>query len=259
MSVTTCRAPAVLMHTHKLLSVLSGFVLTTLITVLPTSAEAGAFSVSPVRMYMAPRDRAIAVTINNEGDDALVMQADVYVWKQKPGGEDELTLTEDMILSPPILKLAPRSRQVVRLAMLRPRPTTEQLTYRLIVREVPEAKPADKNVQLQLALAFSLPVFITPPGAKRQLGCAIDRVNANTVRANCENTGNAYAQPREFVLTSASGEKLAILDSGGYILPSIKRSFEIKRTDGRIPGGKAKLVVALDDGSTQSFDVSIPE
>lgn len=244
------------MHLHKKFPT---FALAALTAVLPVAAEAGVFSVSPVRMYMAPKDRAIAVTINNEGDDELVMQADVYTWKQKPGGEDQLTLTEDMILSPPILKLAPRSRQVVRLAMLAPRPTGEQLTYRLVVREVPEAKPAEKNLQLQLALAFSLPVFITPPGAKRQLGCTIDRVTANTVRADCENTGNAYAQAREFTLLSASGEKLAMRDSGGYILPSIKRSFDIKRAEGPIPAGNAKLAVALDDGSTQNFDISIPK
>ena len=255
-SVKTGHEQILLMQTYK---ILSGIVLTALTIILPATGQAGVFSVTPVRMYMAPKDRAIAVTISNDGDDALVMQADVYVWKQKPGGEDELSLTEDMILSPPILKLAPHSRQVVRLAMLRARPTTEQLTYRLIVREVPEAKPPEQNLQLQLALAFSLPVFITPSGAKRQLDCTIERVSADTVRASCNNTGNAYAQPSEFRLTSASGEKLALRDSGGYILPSIKRNFDIKRTDGRIPGGKAKLSVMLDDGSTQSFDVSIPQ
>jgi fimbrial chaperone protein len=241
----------------RLPRVLSGFALAILAGFLPTGAEAGVFSVTPVRIYMAPRDRAVAVTVTNEGDEELVMQADVYVWKQKPDGEDELALTEDLILAPPILKLAPRSRQVLRLAMVRPRPASEQLTYRLIVREVPEAKPAEKQLQLQIALAFSLPVFITPPSAKRQLGCTIDRVAADTVRASCANTGTAYAQPREFALTSAAGEKLALRDSGGYILPTIKRSFDIKRADGAIPAGKAKLGVTLDDGTTQSFDVTI--
>lgn len=222
-------------------------------------ASAGLFSVTPVRMYMAPKDRAIAVTITNEGDDELVMQADIFVWKQKPGGEDDLTLTEDMILSPPIIKLAPRSRQVVRLALLKPQPMVEQQTYRLIVREVPEAKSAEKGVQLQIALAFSMPVFITPPGAKRQLVCSAERSAADTVRASCENTGNAYAQPREFVLSNPTGEKLAVRDAGGYILPGIKRSFDIKRTSGRILGGKANLAVTLDDGTTQNFDITITE
>lgn len=221
-------------------------------------AWAGLFSVTPVRIYMTPRDRAVAVTINNEGDEELVMQADIYQWKQKAGGEDDLTLTEDLILSPPIIKLAPRSRQVVRLAMLKPQRSADQQTYRLIVREIPEAKPAEKDIQLQIALAFSMPVFITPPGAKRQMDCSAARAAPDTVRVECANTGNAYAQPREFVLTSAAGVALATRDSGGYILPAIKRNFDIKSA-GRIPGGNAKLVVTLDDGTTQSFDVKISE
>lgn len=222
-------------------------------------AWAGLFSVTPVRIFMAPRDRAVAITINNEGDDELVMQADLYLWKQKPDGEDDLVLTEDLILSPPIIKLAARTRQVVRLAMLQPQPSADQQTYRLIVREVPEAKAADASVQLQIALAFSMPVFITPPGAKRQLSCTAARVTPDAARVTCENTGNAYAQPREFVLSSAAGAKLASRDSGGYILPSIKRSFDVKRTEGPLPGGNLKLAVSLDDGTTQSFDVKISE
>ena len=256
MVTATILAQIIPMHFQKTLHTIT---LTVLVALVPSIALAGVFSISPVRIYMVAKDRAVAVTVNNEDDEPIVLQADVYTWKQKPGGEDSLTLTEDIILSPPIVKLAPRSRQVLRLATLSARPTTEQLTYRLIVREVPEAIPAEKTLQLQLALAFSLPVFITPPGAKRQLDCVLERVTPDTVRANCENTGNAYAQPREFTLTNAGGDKLATRDTGGYILPTIKRSFDIKRADGRILGGKAKLAVALDDGSTQSFDVSIPE
>src|SRR5436305_14384118 len=111
-------------------------------------AIAGVFSVSPVRIFMSPRDRAIAVTVTNEGDDELVMQADVYTWSQKPTGEDDLALSEDLILSPPILKLAPHSRQVVRLAMLTPPAGRSQSTYRLIMREIPEARQTPKAVQL---------------------------------------------------------------------------------------------------------------
>ena len=225
----------------------------------PGVAWAGQFSVTPVRIYMVPKDRATAVTITNESDAELVMQADIYLWKQKPGGEDELTLSEDLFLSPPIIKLAPKTRQVVRLAMLRPPKSGPQLTYRLIVREIPEALPADKPIQVQIALAFSLPVFITPSAAKRELGCVVERTAADAARIDCENSGNAYAHPREFVLTGAKGEKLASRDTGGYILPGIKRSFELKLAQGNSPGGKAKLAAMFDDGSSQTYDVTVTD
>jgi len=230
-----------------------------LVCALAMPAVAGLFSVTPVRISMTPRDRATAVTITNDGDDELVMQADIYTWSQKPGGEDDLVLSEDLILSPPILKLAPRSRQVVRLARVRAVKSDKQQFYRLIVREVPEAKPAGKDVQLQVALAFSLPVFITPPKTNRAMECSARRTGPDSVAVECENTGDTFLQLRDLALANAAGDKVASRDSGVYILPGIKRTIDIKRPEGRLPGGKLKLAVTLDDGAIQSYDVTVPD
>ena len=229
-----------------------------LCTVLSAPAKAGEFTVTPVRIYMEPRDRAIAVTITNEGDAQLVMQADLFEWKQKPGGEEELTATEDIFLSPPILKMAPKSRQVVRLARIsRPQQATREMTYRMIMREIPEARPPSEGAAVQIALAFSLPVFITPKGAKPILNCQAARLAANTVQVNCTNSGNAHTHPVSFLLSTMAGSKLAEQGTGGYILPDIRRSFELKRQDGDVPSGKARLAVALADGTTQNFEVTV--
>jgi len=226
---------------------------------LATPVYAGMFSVTPVRIYMTPKDKAMAVTITNESDEDLVMQADVYAWKQKPNGEDDLSLTEDLLVSPPIIKAQAKSHQVVRLARLIPSPQGQQMTYRLIVREIPEANPAKNKMQLQVALAFSMPIFITPPGAKNKLDCIVERAASNAVNVVCENTGSAYAQPLEFVLANPAGDKLASLEKAGYILPASKRGFEIKSGNKRIPGGKAKLTLRMDDESRQIFDVVLAE
>jgi len=222
-------------------------------------AFAGVFTVTPVRIYMAPKERATAVTITNESDNELVMQADIYEWKQKPDGQDELTLTEDMFLSPPIIKMAPRSRQVVRLALLHKPGNDRQLTYRMIVREIPEAKPNQTDLHLQVALAFSMPVFITPDSAKAKLGCKVERVAADTVKAICQNTGAAYAHPVDLLLTNGGGDKIASQESGAYILPDITRSFDLKRLGGNILAGAGTLKVSLDDGTTESYEIDIPQ
>jgi fimbrial chaperone protein len=223
-------------------------------------AGAGTFSVSPVRIFMDARERAIAVTITNEGSTPLVMQAEIFQWKQKPDGSDDLVPTEDLVLAPPILRLAGGARQTVRLANLRPVAGAEQQTYRLIVREIPEAVAPQTGVQIQVALAFSLPVFITPPAAKRSLACTAERANATAVIAVCENQGQAYAQAATMTLTTPSGNTLVSSDiRAGYILPKVKRSFELASGGTRVPGGPAKLQVTQDDGSKQVFDVQLPE
>jgi fimbrial chaperone protein len=217
--------------------------------------NAGVFSVTPVRIYMTPKDRAVAVTITNEGDEELVMQADLYLWKQKPDGEDELTLTEDLFLSPPIIKMAPKSRQVVRLARLNAIKSTDQLSYRVIVREIPEAKPAKEDLQLQIALAFSMPIFITPPNATPKLDCTVEKAAPDSFKAICENTGNAYSHPTQLVLKNSDGVKIASDEAGAYLLPGTKRSFELKSTDA-VVDDNIKLTVTFDDATTRDFNLN---
>lgn len=225
----------------------------------PSIALAGSFSVSPVRIYMTPRDRAVAVTITNEADDPVAMQADIYIWSQKPDGTDELVLTEDMVLSPPIIKLGPKARQVVRLALLKPADASRQLTFRLIVREVPEiTAPKANTLEVPIALAISMPVFITPPIAKREIGCQADREGA-ALAVTCANTGTAYAQIREILLLrgDVTSAPLARFEGGAYLLPGARKSIGITAAQ-PIAAGEATLKVTFDDGKEQSFTVRLP-
>ncbi|AEG94600.1 fimbrial biogenesis chaperone [Ramlibacter tataouinensis] len=221
-----------------------------------TSAVAGVFSVTPVRLYMTPRDRAIAVTLTNEGDTDVVLQADIHSWAQKPDGADELTLTEDLILAPPIIKLAPRARQVVRLALLKPADPGRQLTYRLVVREVPEALPQQPGVQLPIALALSMPVFITPPAAKRQVECTTSRAESSSVSLRCTNAGNAYAQIREARVQRAE-QVLARFEGGSYLLPGASKAISLKGEQPLAPGA-AQLTVTFDDGQSITQGITLP-
>ena len=227
---------------------------------LPTlPAFAGSFSVTPVRIYMTPRDRAVAITITNEGDSPVALQADLNTWSQRPDGTDELVLTEDMILSPPIIKLGPKARQVVRLALLKPADASRQLTYRLIVREVPEATaPKGNTIEVPIALALSMPVFITPPPAKREMDCQAGREGA-ALAVTCANSGSAYAQIREILVLrgDASSAPLARFEGGAYILPGARKSIGITAAQ-PITAGEATLKVTFDDGKDQSFNVRLP-
>lgn len=229
------------------------------------SAYAGVFAVTPVRIYMAPKDRAVAITITNEGDSEIALQSDIFAWSQKPDGSDELVLTEDMILSPPILKLPPKARQVVRLALLVPRDASRQMTYRMVMREVPEALAANKNVvEVPIALALSMPVFVTPPVAKAEVICEVSRqesrtdekMDARTLQAFCSNSGTAYAQVREVVL-KRDGQQLARFEGGSYILPGARKAITLKATQA-VAAGAAEMLVTFDDNRQQTFAVSLP-
>ena len=195
----------------------------------------------------------MAVTVVNEGDTEVVLQADINAWTQKPDGTDELNPTEDMILSPPIIRLAPNSRQVVRLALLKPADASRQLIYRMIMREVPEAvSMIDRTVQLPVALALSMPVFITPPPAKRIMDC----VAAPNLTVKCANSGTAYAQVREILLKRGTAT-LARFEGGTYILPGAQQVISLKG-ETAVPPGAAQLSVSFDDGKSQILEVTVP-
>lgn len=241
------------MHALQRLTLKSA--LTLILSTTCLAASAGVFSVTPVRLYMALRDRAIAVTLVNEGDTPILLQADINTWSQKPDGTDELVLTEDLILAPPIIKLAPKSRQVVRLALLKPADASRQLTYRMIIREVPEALPS-ASIEVPIALALSMPVFITPPAAKRLVACNAMRAAAKVITLNCSNTGTAYAQIREAVVTRG-GQELARFEGGSYILPGASKMLSLKAEKDILPGD-AQLVVTFDDGQSLTYSVALP-
>lgn len=216
------------------------------------AAGAGVFSVTPVRIYMTPKDRAVAVTVTNEGDSPIALQADVYQWKQASDGTDELVLSEELILAPPIIKLAARSRQVVRLARLQPPDAGRQLTYRLILRELPEASPS-KGLDVPIALALSMPVFITPPGAKGESDCSAKRSDSQTIALSCANTGSAYLQIREVTVRQGS-DVLARFETGTYVLPGARRELAVK-TERPLPPGPLQVSVTFDDASVRTFDL----
>ncbi len=223
---------------------------------LSQACQAGAFSVSPVRLVFEPRDRAVALTLTNDGDAEVALQADLFQWDQDAQGADRLRPTEDLIVAPPSLKMPPRSRQVVRLALLSPRDPTRQSTYRLLVREIPEATAAATGtVQLPIALVLSLPVFITPPGARHAIECKqAEGQESGVIR--CLNQGTAHAQVRRLELKQA-GQIRASTQTSAYLLSGSQRDFVLKAAESPLPAlpaaGELELTVWFDDGKTQTF------
>ena len=219
---------------------------------------AGAFSVTPVRLFFEPRDKAIAMTLMNDSDDEIALQADVYQWAQDALGEDQLAQTEDLIVSPPSLRLAPHSKQVIRLGLLVPRDKSRQMTYRLLVREIPEAeKRKDAVLQLPIALVLNMPIFVTPSGAVGKLACSWQSGNLANPSFSCLNNGTAYAQIRAAELRR-DGNLLAKTNSSIYILPGAQRSLTLEeRVTPSLEPGMAELTLVYDDFKTDQKSIEI--
>lgn len=223
------------------------------------ACQAGSFSVTPVRLFFEPKDKAVALTLMNEGEEDLVLQADVYRWTQGPGGVDQTELSEDLIVSPPSLRLAAHSKQVVRLGLLVPRDPVSQMAYRLVVREIPEAgSRQDAALQLPIALVLNMPIFITPAKSQRSIDCDWERVDAGDASLSCLNTGSAYAQVRSAEVRR-DGDVLAKNTGATYILAGVRKRLPMQVLSApSLKAGIAELILVYDDLKTERKTIEIP-
>lgn len=219
----------------------------------PVLADAGAFSVIPVRILIAPRDRAVAVTLTNLGDTPLALSAELFDWTQRPDGSDQLTPTEDLVLAPAMVRLPPKGQQVVRLALLRAADPQMQLAYRMIVREMPDASAAaNQPVVIPVSLAMNLPVFVTPPAANWNVDCG-PQAAASGLELRCRNDGNAAAVVRSAEIRKGD-QVVARFAGAAYILPGNARPLALqpRLAASALP---AKLVVTFEDDHQAVFQL----
>jgi fimbrial chaperone protein len=224
-----------------------------------TICNAGAFSVTPVRLFFEPKDKAVAITLMNEGEEEIVLQADIYKWTQGMDGNDQIGPTEDLIVSPPSLRLPAHSKQVVRVGLLTPRDRSSQMTYRLVVQEIPEAeKRKDSLLQLPIALVLNMPIFITPSGASRKVECGWAIGKTRKPELSCMNAGSAYAQVRSAELRRG-GDLLAKAAASTYILAGARRTLTLQEIgDQSLEPGIADVILVYDDLKVETQSIEIP-
>lgn len=219
---------------------------------LPLAAAAGSYSVIPIRVQFGPRDRAVAVTLTNLGDTPIALTAELFRWEQKGDGSDQLTPTDDLVLAPGLVRIAAKSQQVVRLALLRAADPQVQMTYRMLVREQPDASQAASAVNIPVAVAMSLPVFVTPPNARWDVECAA-RPQVAGIEVRCANSGTATALVRSAQL-EAGGKVVAKFEGGAYLLPGVSRPIALQPalSAASLP---AKLTVTFEDNQTAAYEL----
>jgi len=195
--------------------------------ILTGLAQAGSFGVSPIRVTLTPQQPTGVLTVRNQSDQETVVQVQANAWSQQDG-TDVLEESADLIAVPPLFTLPPGGSQVVRVGLRRPPAVEGELTYRLLLREVPPP-PADDFTGLRVALNLSLPVFVLPAGgAQPELQGGLTRDADGAVGLQLLNAGNAHAQLQRFELTKPDGSVLNSPALSVYLLPGQSRSWDLE-------------------------------
>jgi fimbrial chaperone protein len=196
----------------------------------PAPAQAGSFSISPLRADLSASAQTGALTLRNQEAAPVVVQAQAMLWEQADG-QEQLTPTRDILVNPAVFTLPANGSQLVRVALRRPADAQRELTYRLILTEVPQQASPDFT-GLNVALRLSLPVFVAPSAAKAEprLEWTAARTSDGTIAITARNAGNAHARVINFSVAPAAGSAAGIAqDVTAYVLPGQARTWALDK------------------------------
>jgi fimbrial chaperone protein len=198
-----------------------------LIAAAATPAGASTFNISPIRAELTAAHRTEALTIMNADDSPVVVQIRVVRWSQN-GGAEQLEDTRELLATPPVLQIPANGQQIIRVALRREPDPAQELTYRVIFEEVPQAAPKD-FIGLRVALRLSIPVFIAPAHGKASAELAWQsRWLANgQVELAATNTGSAHLQITDFE-AQFPGSLMPLRGiASKYVLPGSRMSWTL--------------------------------
>jgi fimbrial chaperone protein len=180
-----------------------------------------------VNIFLSPGQKATSLTVTNQGTSETTVQIRAYDWNQKDG-EDQLTSSNTLILSPPLARIAPGASQVVRL-ILRQTPEVREATYRILLDQIPP--PTEPGI-VHMVLRLSIPIFARPANrAFPDVQFHVERA-AGTLYLVAINAGNQHETIRDIALTASDGRKLkADLGASPYILAGATRRWRIAAQD----------------------------
>ena len=195
-------------------------------------ARASAFRVSPVQVALSAKVSSTLLTLSNESSESLRFQVRVYAWNQKPDGEMELAPTDDIVLFPTLITLAPGKDRKVRIGSATSFGASEK-SYRVFFEELPpveEPREAATRSEVRILTKMGIPIFLRP--AQPQSAGAIDglALEGGHIRFLVRNDGNAHFVLRSVRIKGVGAAGDAVFDreiEGWYVLPGGTRAYDL--------------------------------
>jgi fimbrial chaperone protein len=213
---------------------------------LPTPVRAASLQVSPVSIEVPAPGAATTLKLRNEGTTPLNAQIRVFRWIQADG-EEKLEPTADVVASPPIANLAPKTDYTVRLVRVAKRPVSGGESYRLLVDELPDAA-TQRNRAVTLVLRYSIPVFFYPrDAAEARLTWAVEQRNGRAY-VSATNSGDRHVRVSTLKLSDGNGTAVSFGNGlTGYVLGRSTMRWLAPANTHRLATGSSVVISAQGD------------
>lgn len=195
----------------------------------------------PTTLQMNPKDKAITLWVENQGATTQVYQARIFDWSLK-GGDDSLNPQSNLMISPPMIKVAPGEKQMFRIVSRTPVSSGVMKSFRVVLDEIPQKalagilkKDAGSSQGIQFQFRYSIPVFVYGDGMSnedRRVYTSSEKIKHLTWKVATENgksylniTNNSpYYMHVSNVSFDVDGKSKGV---SGYLLPKSTRKIEL--------------------------------
>ncbi|WP_137927310.1 molecular chaperone [Cupriavidus sp. 2SB] len=219
---------------------------------LPASATS--LQISPVRVDLPAGAGAAALTLRNTADTPIHAQVRVFRWTQADGA-DVLTAADDVVASPPIVRIGGQAEQMIRVVRPGNTATPGESAYRLLIDELPQRNAPANQSGVRVQLRYSVPVFAgTPVDAPMpRLALSLWRDQGDWW-LGMRNSGARHARVSDAALVNGSQRVTLTAGLLGYALPGALRTWKIRVPPHFMPGANLRLETAIN-GEPQSLPV----
>ncbi|AIX49257.1 fimbrial biogenesis chaperone [Pantoea eucrina] len=144
-----------------------------LLLIIPSVRAANSLMIWPIDPAIASEDKASELWLENRGSSSTIMQVRIFAWQQREGQEQYQT-QQQVAASPPMVRLEPGQKQLVRLIKQTPPPAGQESAYRVVLDEIPSPrKPDDNQAGLNFQMRYSVPLFVYGSGLTRDSAKAV--------------------------------------------------------------------------------------
>lgn len=222
-------------------------------------SEASSLRVAPVNVQVTAPATTSLLRVANSGGLPIVAQLRVFRWSQKDG-EEVLTPTTDVVVSPPAANIEPGKEQVVRLVRTLESPVVGEESYRILVDELPTSQTGPLNgPTLRVLIRYSIPVFfnyglVTEPELVWSAHRSINDAD-NAIILVARNPADTHVKMTNLRIDSDS---LHFAPAGGglagYVLPGHEKRWQVDMTAEEFKSLPQSLSVTVDVGAKTYTD-----